>query len=101
MEIKKNLNEIKRGKPKYKSEHQKNVIEYVICICTKEAISWFIDYTTIIYKTKYEAKHGKGLKILNPKQMLQILPITLAQTKEGSTSENLLNETRHIIFSFY
>ena len=61
----------------------------------------FIDYTTIIYKTKYEAKHGKGLQILNPKQMLQILPITLAQTKEGSTSENLLNEIRHIIFSFY
>ena len=27
------------------------------------------DYTTILSKAKYEAKHGKGLKILTPKQM--------------------------------
>ena len=34
---------------------------------------------------------GKGIKILTPKQMLQRLPITLAQVKPGNTSENLLN----------
>ena len=34
----------------------------------------------------------KGLKILTPKQMLQRLPIGLAQVKAGNTSENLLNE---------
>ena len=33
---------------------------------------------------------GKGLKILTPKQMLQILPIVLSQVKAGNTSENLL-----------
>ena len=33
--------------------------------------------------------------------MLQRLPITLAQVKAGDTSENLLNEKRHIIFSLY
>ena len=41
------------------------------------------------------------LKILTPKQMLQRLPIALAQVKAGSNSENLLNEIRQIIYSFY
>ena len=31
---------------------------------------------------------GKGVKILTPKQMLQRLPIALAQVKPGNTSEN-------------
>ena len=35
---------------------------------------------------------GKGLKISTSKQMLQRLPIALAQVKAGNTSENLLNE---------
>ena len=30
--------------------------------------------------------------------MLQRLPIALAQVKPGNTSENLLNETRQIIY---
>ena len=34
-----------------------------------------------------------------PKQMLQRLPIALAQVKAGNTSENLLNEIRQIIYS--
>ena len=34
---------------------------------------------------------GTGIKILAPKQMLQRLPITLAQVKAGNNSENLLN----------
>ena len=42
-----------------------------------------------------------NLKILTPKQMLQGLPIALAQVKAGSTSENLLNEIRQIIDSLY
>ena len=37
----------------------------------------------------YETKHGTGLKILNPKQMLQRLPIALVQVKAGNNSENL------------
>ena len=32
---------------------------------------------------------GKGLKILTPKQMLQILPIVLSQVKAGNKRENL------------
>ena len=33
--------------------------------------------------------------------MLQRLPIALAQVKAGNTTENLLNETRQIIYSLY
>ena len=41
------------------------------------------------------------LKILTPKQMLQRLPIALAQVKARSTFENLLNEIIQIIYSLY
>ena len=41
------------------------------------------------------------VKVLSPKQMLQRLPIALAQVKSGNTSENLLNEIRQIIYSLY
>ena len=44
--------------------------------------------------------HSK-LKVLTPKQMLQRLPIALAQVKAGNNSENLLNEIRQIIYSLY
>ena len=35
----------------------------------------------------YDSKHGEGLKLLSLEQMLQRLPIALAQVKTGSTSE--------------
>ena len=41
------------------------------------------------------------LKVLTPKQMMQRLPIALAQVKPGNNSENLLNEIRQIIYSLY
>ena len=47
---------------------------------------------------------SEGLKISTPKQVLQRLTIALAhgkQVKAGSTSENLLNEIRQIIYSLY
>ena len=44
--------------------------------------------------------HSK-LKGLTPKQMLQQLPIALAQVKAGNNSENLLNEIRQMIYSLY
>ena len=49
----------------------------------------FDDYTAIVSRAKYETKHEKGVKILTSKQMLQRLPIALAQVKAGNTSENL------------
>ena len=48
-----------------------------------------------------ELKKGKGLKILTPKQILQRLPIALAQIKAGNNSESLLNEIRQIVYSLY
>ena len=50
-------------------------------------------------ETKYKTKHGKGLKILTPKQMLQRIPIALAQVKVHKTSQNLLNKICQIIYS--
>ena len=43
------------------------------------------------YNAKKNETMGKGLKILTPKQMIQRLPIVLAQVKAGNNSENLLN----------
>ena len=53
------------------------------------------------YKSKQNETEGKGLKILTPKQMLQRLPIALAQVKGGNNSESLLNEIRQIVYSLY
>ena len=50
---------------------------------------------------KYKSIYGEGLKTLTPKQMLQRLPVILAQVKAGNTSENLLNEIRQIIDSLH
>ena len=52
-------------------------------------------------KMAAENQEGAGLKILTPKQMLQRLPIALAQVKTGNNSESLLNEIRQIVYSLY
>ena len=54
-----------------------------------------------IYKSKQNKTTGTGLKILTLKQMIQRLPIALAQVKAGNTSESLLNEIRKIVYSLY
>ena len=46
-------------------------------------------------------KEGKGLQISTPDQMLSRLPITLAQWKARSNSENLKNEIRQLMYSLY
>ena len=51
-------------------------------------------------KTKNKTS-GKGYKILTTKQLLQRLPIALAHVKVGNNSENVLNEIRQIVYSFY
>ena len=43
----------------------------------------------------------RGIKILPPKQLLQRLPILLAQVQAGNTSENLLNKIKQIVYSLY
>ena len=44
---------------------------------------------------------AKRIEILTPKQMLQGLPLALAQVKAGNTPENLLNKLRQVICSLY
>ena len=39
--------------------------------------------------------------MLTCKQILQILPIALAQVKADNSSKNLLNKIRHIIYSLH
>ena len=57
----------------------------------------FNDYSKIASLAKYRSTHGKGLKILTPKQMFQRLLIFLGQVKAGNTYENLLKETCQLI----
>ena len=53
------------------------------------------------YNAKQNGTKGTWLKIITPKQMLQRLPIALAQVKAGNNSESLLNEIRQIVYSLY
>ena len=68
-----------------------------------EAIKFCDDYSSMISeaKTKSKTTKGTGLKTFSPKQMLQRLPIALAQVKTGNNSESLLNEIRQIVYSLY
>ena len=45
----------------------------------------------MISEAKHEATKGKGLKISIPKEMLQRLPLALAQVEARNNSETLLN----------
>ena len=71
----------------------------------EEVINSFRDYVEMFSDANYNAKQndtkGKGLKILTPKQMIQRLPIALAQVKVGNNSKILLNKIRQIIYSLY
>ena len=68
-----------------------------------ETIKFYDDYSLMVSeaKSKARATKGTGPKILTPKQMLQILPIALAQVKAGNNSVSLLNEIRQTVYSLY
>ena len=99
--FKPNLNEKSSGG--YRSENQKSALGNIKLLyeSRKTVIKLFNDYSSIVSETKYKSIHGEGLKILTPKQMLQRFPIALAQIKAGNISENLLNETKQMIYSLY
>ena len=67
----------------------------------KEGIKFYDDYSLMMSEAKVKATKRTGFKILTPKQMLQRLPIALAQVKAGNNSESLLNEIRQIVCSLY
>ena len=61
----------------------------------------FNNYAKNMSRNIYKSKQGTELKILTFKQMLQRLPIALAQIKAGNNSESLLNEIRQIVYFLY
>ena len=67
----------------------------------KERETVFKAFESGIFLKPEELKKGARLKVLTPKQMLQRLPIALAQIKAGNNSESLLNEIRQIVYSLY
>ena len=71
----------------------------------EEVINFFRDYIDILsdanYDTKQNETKGTGLKMQTPKQMLQRLPLALAQVKVGNNSESLLNEISQIVYSLH
>ena len=117
--FKPNLNEIPRGK--YKSEEQKSALENIKLFSKspESVIRLSNDCYLIASDAKFKVIHGKGissmpvrmargkfsdhsnLKMLSPKQMLQILTIALLQVKAGKTSKSLPMKSEKIIYSLY
>ena len=95
------MSKIKRAKQK--PDEQKSELGNIQKFPTsqKNVMKLYDDYSSFASKAKYKEKHGKGLKILTSKQVLEKVAIVLAQVKAGNTSENLLNETRQIIYSLH
>ena len=60
-----------------------------------------IDTTDMPDLESEESLKGKGLRILTPNQMLNRLPITLAQLKAGNNFEQLKNEISQLLYSLY
>ena len=57
-----------------------------------------------LYNIKLDSdtsKSGEGLKILTNKQMLNLLPILLAQIEAGNNTFKLKNEAKQILYSLY
>ena len=104
---KRKFGQIISGNPDHKSDKQLYTIKNVknLYDSRQKFFDLFNNYSKIRSKTLYKSKQneteGKGLKILTPKQMLQRLPIALAQVKAVNNSENLLNEIRQIVYSLY
>ena len=102
--FKEELGYLKQGNPKNRSEKQQNTIDNIenLYNSRQEVAKMFNDYARNMSKNIYDSKQeGTGLKILTPKQMLQRLPISLAQIKAGNNSQSLLKEIRQIVYSLY
>ena len=60
-----------------------------------------IEIVEEILKFNEQNQQGQGIKILTPNQMLNRLPIFLAQLQAGNNSEKLKNEIRQLLYSLY
>ena len=80
--LKAELGYIKQGNPRDKSEEPKKTIDNIknFYNSRQEVVKMFNDYARNTSKNTYDSKQeGAGIKILTPKNMLQRLPISLAQ----------------------
>ena len=73
---------------------------------SKEEIETEKPYNTVkvvkkILDSNKHSQKGEGIKILTPHQILNRLPITLAQLNAGNNSNNLKNEIRQLLYSLY
>ena len=55
----------------------------------------------ILKFNKQNQQKGQGIKILTPNQMLNRLPIALAQLQAGNNSNKLKNQIRQLLYSLY
>ena len=99
----KNFKDKKRPQDKDKKQEKENVLKnlYKIFEAREKVLSRF-DSRIFLLKSEGSCISNTGrskLKTLTPKQMLQRLPIALAQVKTGNDSKNLLNEIRQIVYS--
>ena len=101
--LKAELGRIKQGNPKNKSEDQEKTIDNIENLYkSREGVAQiFNDYAKNMSRNIYYSKQGTGLKILTPKQILQVLQIALAQIKAVNNSKSLLNQIRQIVYSLY
>ena len=101
------MNFRKNTKPRSQEKNKKKKLFLKTCIIFFEGREKTLDAfesKTFFTKSKgadiLNPDHSK-LKVLTPKQMLQRLPIALAQVKAGNNSESLLNEIRQIVYPLY
>ena len=76
--FKKEINIIKQGNPKKRSEKQQETINNIenLYKSRQEVVNMFNNCARNMFKSIHKTKHeGKGLKILTPNQMLKRLPI--------------------------
>ena len=100
-----------------KKDYSKEAADYLKYIEEQEKVQkrfsddydsngWSSRYGSITSKAQGDGSvtskaKGAGLKILINKQMLNLLPILLAQIKAGNNSIKLKNEIRQILYSLY
>ena len=76
----------KEKNPKKQQKTLSNI--HILFNGRNDSIKFIEDYGSVILEAKRKATEGIGLNILTTKQILQRLPIVLAQLKAGNNSED-------------
>ena len=91
IELKRDLGRINRETHEINQKNKKTTVDNIknLYNSREEVVKMFNDYARNMSRNIYDSKQkGTGLKILTPKQMLQKLPIALAQIKAGNNSQS-------------